>query len=215
MPNVAAVRLTYNPKVLWFDPNGVEFRAGDALIVRTERGLEYGIADEDLKEVDKKAIENLKCALKPVERKATVEDQLAWKEMQAKAEEALPVFKQMVAEQKLDMHPVTVEFLFDGDKAVFYFEAEDRVDFRELVRVLAARFHVRIDMRQIGVRDEGSHRGRSGPLRPGAVLQAAGRRIQSRFHPHGERPGPFAQPSEDFGRVRPLDVLFALRGRHV
>ena len=154
MPNVAAVRLTYNPKVLWFDPNGVEFRAGDALIVRTERGLEYGIADEDLKEVDKKAIENLKCALKPVERKATVEDQLAWKEMQAKAEEALPVFKQMVAEQKLDMHPVTVEFLFDGDKAVFYFEAEDRVDFRELVRVLAARFHVRIDMRQIGVRDE-------------------------------------------------------------
>lgn len=154
MPNVAAVRLTYNPKVLWFDPNGVEFRAGDALIVRTERGLEYGIADEDLKEVDKKAIEDLKCALKPVERKATVEDQLAWKEMQAKAEEALPVFKQMVAEQKLDMHPVTVEFLFDGDKAVFYFEAEDRVDFRELVRVLAARFHVRIDMRQIGVRDE-------------------------------------------------------------
>lgn len=154
MPNVAAVRLTYNPKVLWFDPNGVEFRAGDALIVRTERGLEYGVADEDLKEVDQKAIEGLKCALKPVERKATAEDQVTWKEMQAKAEKALPVFKELVAEQKLDMHPVTVEFLFDGDKAVFYFEAEDRVDFRDLVRVLASRFHVRIDMRQIGVRDE-------------------------------------------------------------
>lgn len=154
MPKVAAVRLTYNPKVLWFDPNGVEFRAGDALIVRTERGLEYGVADEDLKEVTEEDLENLKCALKPVERKATLEDELTWKEMQAKAADALPVFKKMVAEQGLDMHPVTVEFLFDGDKAVFYFEAEDRVDFRELVRVLAARFHVRIDMRQIGVRDE-------------------------------------------------------------
>ena len=154
MPNVAAVRLTYNPKVLWFDPNGVEFAAGDALIVRTERGLEYGIADEDLKKVEQKALNALKCALKPVVRKATPEDAQVWKEMQDKAAEALPVFKQMVAEHKLDMHPVTVEFLFDGDKAVFYFEAEDRVDFRELVRSLAARFHVRIDMRQIGVRDE-------------------------------------------------------------
>lgn len=154
MPNVAAVRLTYNPKVLWFDPNGVEFRAGDALIVRTERGLEYGVADEDLKEVDDAAIKGLKCALKPVERKATAEDAVTWKSMQTKAADALPVFKQMVEEQGLDMHPVTVEFLFDGDKAVFYFEAEDRVDFRELVRSLAARFHVRIDMRQIGVRDE-------------------------------------------------------------
>ena len=154
MPNVAAVRLTYNPRVLWFDPNGVEFDAGDALIVRTERGLEYGIADEGLKEVEQKAVDALKCALKPVVRKATAEDALAWQSMQKKAEEALPVFKQMVAEHGLDMHPVTVEFLFDGDKAVFYFEAEDRVDFRELVRALAARFHVRIDMRQIGVRDE-------------------------------------------------------------
>ena len=154
MPNVAAVRLTYNPKVLWFDPNGVEFSAGDALIVRTERGLEYGVAEEDLKEVEQKALNALKCALKPVVRKATPQDAITWQAMQQKAEEALPVFKQMVAEHKLDMHPVTVEFLFDGDKAVFYFEAEDRVDFRELVRSLAARFHVRIDMRQIGVRDE-------------------------------------------------------------
>lgn len=154
MPSVAAVRLTYNPKILWFDPNDVEFAAGDALIVRTERGMEYGVAEEGLKEVDQKAIDALKCALKPVVRKATDEDVQTWQSMQQKAEEALPVFKQMVAEHRLDMHPVTVEFLFDGDKAVFYFEAEDRVDFRELVRALAARFHVRIDMRQIGVRDE-------------------------------------------------------------
>lgn len=154
MPKVACVRLTYNPKVLWFDPAGVEFREGDALIVRTERGHEYGIADSDLREVSEEDIAGLKCALKPVVRKATTEDVNTWFDMQAKAAEALPVFKQMVAEQNLDMHPVTVEFLFDGDKAVFYFEAEERVDFRELVRALAAKFHVRIDMRQIGVRDE-------------------------------------------------------------
>ena len=154
MVQVAPVRLTYNPKVLWFDPNGVSFKRGDALIVKTERGTEYGIADSDVRDVTDEDIENLKCALKPVVRKATAEDTVTWEHMQQLAQEALPVFREMVIEQDLDMHPVTVEFLFDGDKAVFYFEAEDRIDFRELVRMLAARFHVRIDMRQIGVRDE-------------------------------------------------------------
>ena len=154
MPNVAAVRLTYNPRVLWFDPNGVEFSAGDALIVKTERGLEYGVADENLKEVSEDAIAKLKSPLKPVMHKATSEDSAKWANLQAQAEEALPVFKEMVEQYKLDMHPVTVEFLFDGDKAIFYFEADERIDFRELVRALAAKFHVRIDMRQIGVRDE-------------------------------------------------------------
>ena len=154
MPNVAAVRLTYNPRVLWFDPNGIEFSAGDALIVKTERGLEYGVADENLKEVSEDAIAKLKSPLKPVMRKATSEDSAKWANLQAQAEEALPVFKEMVEQYKLDMHPVTVEFLFDGDKAIFYFEADERIDFRELVRALAAKFHVRIDMRQIGVRDE-------------------------------------------------------------
>ncbi len=154
MAHVAAVRLTYNPKILWFAHNGVEFKKGDNLIVKTERGLEFGRAEEDLKEVTQDQISNLKSPLKPVIRVATPEDEVAWKNLQQQAADALPVFKQMVAEQGLDMHPVTVEYLFDGDKAVFYFESEDRVDFRELVRALAARFHVRIDMRQIGVRDE-------------------------------------------------------------
>ena len=119
MPNVAAVRLTYNPRVLWFDPNGIEFSAGDALIVKTERGLEYGVADENLKEVSEDAIAKLKSPLKPVMRKATSEDSAKWANLQAQAEEALPVFKEMVEQYKLDMHPVTVEFLFDGDKAIF------------------------------------------------------------------------------------------------
>ena len=154
MPSVAPVRLTYNPKILWFDPKDLDIHRGDALIVKTERGQEYAIAEEDIKEVDETAIAKLKSPLKPVIRKATDEDARTWRETQAAAADALPVFKEMVAEQGLDMHPVAVEFLFDGDKAVFYFEAEERVDFRELVRTLASRFHKRIDMRQIGVRDE-------------------------------------------------------------
>ena len=154
MPSVAPVRLTYNPKILWFDPKDLDIHRGEALIVKTERGQEFGIAEEDVKEVDDTAIAKLKSPLKPVIRKATEEDERSWEETKRAASEALPVFKQMVAEQNLDMHPVAVEFLFDGDKAVFYFEAEERVDFRELVRTLASRFHKRIDMRQIGVRDE-------------------------------------------------------------
>ena len=154
MVQVAPVRLTYNPKVLWFDPNNVAFEKGDALIVKTERGLEYGRADAGVTDIAEDVIENLGCELKPVVRKATPEDDAQWQKMKRLSEGALPIFRQMVAEQKLDMHPVTVEFLFDGDKAVFYFESDDRIDFRELVRMLAARFHVRIDMRQIGVRDE-------------------------------------------------------------
>ena len=66
----------------------------------------------------------------------------------------MPVFRELVAEHKLDMKPIDVEYLFDGDKVVFYFVAEERVDFRELVKDLASRFHARIDMRQVGVRDE-------------------------------------------------------------
>ena len=154
MPTVAPVRLTYNPRILWFDPNNIEFKQGDALIVKTERGLEYGIAEESVKEVDEQSIAKLKSPLKPVIRKASFEDTCTWEEAQEAARDALSVFKQMVAERNLDMHPVAVEFLFDGDKAVFYFEAEERVDFRELVRALVSRFHRRIDMRQIGVRDE-------------------------------------------------------------
>ena len=78
MPSVAAVRLAYNPKVLWFDPNGVEFSSGDALIVKTERGLEYGVADEDLKEVSDEAILKLRSSLKPVIRRSCVKFDFAY-----------------------------------------------------------------------------------------------------------------------------------------
>ncbi|WP_282191799.1 PSP1 domain-containing protein, partial [Adlercreutzia caecimuris] len=154
MVRVAPINLTFNPKTLWFDPGELEIEKDMPVVVRTARGTEFGIAASDVIEVPEEQVRALKSALRPVERIATEEDVERAREMEEKSREALPVFKEMAREAHEDMHPVSVEFLLDGDKAVFYFEAEERIDFRELVRKLASRFHVRIDMRQIGVRDE-------------------------------------------------------------
>ncbi|WP_275556942.1 PSP1 domain-containing protein [Anaerotardibacter muris] len=126
---------------------------GDDVIVNTSRGLEFGIATSDVLEVSDELIANLKSPLKPVERLATPEDVEQARKMEKKSDEALRYFKEIALETNKEMHPVMVEYLFEGDKAVFYFEAEERIDFRELVRKLASYFHVRVDMRQIGVRD--------------------------------------------------------------
>ena len=154
MARVAPINLAYTPRTLWFDPCDVDVRKGDSVVVETARGIEFGTAADDIIEVSDAEIEALKSPLKPVLRIASEEDAALAKELEQKSREALPVFKEMAAEAHPDMHPVSVEFLLDGDKAVFYFEAEERIDFRELVRRLASHFKVRIDMRQIGVRDE-------------------------------------------------------------
>lgn len=152
MVRIAPVTLQYNPKTLWFDPCDLDIHDGDSVIVKTERGTEFGYAS-DVREVSEEAVAKLR-DLKPVLRVATPEDEERAVELRQMGEDALPRFKELAAETNEDMHPVMVEYLFEGDKAVFFFEAEDRVDFRDLVRKLAAEFHVRVDMRQIGVRDE-------------------------------------------------------------
>lgn len=154
MVRIAPINLYYNPKTLWFDAGDLDVRAGDGVVVTTARGTEFGRAAHNVFEADEAQVKKLKSPLKPVVRIATEDDEARASELEVQSREALPVFKEMVAEASADMHPVSVEYLFEGDKAIFYFEAEERVDFRELVRKLAAHFHVRIDMRQIGVRDE-------------------------------------------------------------
>lgn len=154
MVRVAPINIAFNPRTLWFDPRDLEISKGDPVVVTTARGIEFGRAASDVIEVDEREVKALKTPLKPVKRLATPEDVERAEDLERRSREALPEFKAMAAEAHADMHPVSVEFLFDGDKAVFYFEAEERVDFRDLVRKLAAHFHVRIDMRQIGVRDE-------------------------------------------------------------
>lgn len=154
MVRIAPVRLAYNPKALWFDARDLSLSPDDAVVVLTARGLEFGHVDDDVFEGSQAQISGLKSPLKPVKRLATDEDKARAAELEQRSREALPVFRQLAAEKAPDMNPVSVEFLFDGDKAVFYFESDERIDFRDLVRDLAARFRIRVDMKQIGVRDE-------------------------------------------------------------
>lgn len=153
MVRVTPIKLQAGTKVLWFDPSDIDVKKDDNVIVSTERGTEFGIATADIMEVSDELIEGLKSPLKPVLRVANEEDIDRAAELAQQGEEALSVFKELAAEANEDMRPVMVEFLFDGEKAVFYFEADERIDFRDLVRQLAGKFHVRVDMRQIGVRD--------------------------------------------------------------
>ena len=153
MVRIAPVALQYNPRTLWFDPGELDLADGDAVVVRMEKGLEFGHA-RGIVDVDESELARLKSKLKPVVRKATEEDVARVDDLRQKGKDALPVFKRLAAQSNKNMRPVMVEYAFDGDRAVFFFEAEERVDFRDLVRKLASELHVRVDMRQIGVRDE-------------------------------------------------------------
>ena len=153
MVRIAPVRLTFNPKTLWFDAGDLALSVGDPVVVATARGNEFGHVSDALFDMDYEDTKKLSSPLKPVKRPATQEDVERASELADLSREALPTFKKMAAESLPDMNPVAVEYLFDGDKAVFYFESEERVDFRDLVRRLASEFHIRVDMKQIGVRD--------------------------------------------------------------
>ena len=151
MPTVVGVKLRFAPKALWFDPIGTTPVEGDTVIVETERGTEIGLVAQAPHEV---AASALPAPLKPILRVATAGDLAFVDELTERERDAMPVFRELVHSYKLDMKPIDVEYLFSGDKVVFYFVAEERVDFRDLVKDLASRFKARIDMRQVGVRDE-------------------------------------------------------------
>ncbi|MBA4370360.1 MAG: tpl protein [Coriobacteriaceae bacterium] len=151
MPTIVGVRLRNAAKVLWFDPAGNEPAVHDRVIVRTERGEEIGEVAEASHEVESSA---LRAPLKPVLRVATAHDLEKASALTEREGDAMKVYREVVKKHGLDMKPTEVEFLFDGSKAVLYFVAEERVDFRELVKELSSRLDTRVDMRQIGVRDE-------------------------------------------------------------
>lgn len=156
MPTVIPVKFTYAARDLWFDPAGTGAQEGDHVICVTERGQEIGLATADAREVEPGELSATigHAQLRDVVRIATEEDLERADELARRGEQSMPAFRRHVAESGLDMKPVGVEYLFDGEKAVCYFAAEERVDFRQLVRDLSREFHVRIDMRQIGVREE-------------------------------------------------------------
>lgn len=151
MPVVVPVKFPFASCDLWFDPQGLDIVEADYAICSTERGKEIGLVTADPFEVEQK---ELRAPLKPVLRIATEEDLDRADDLARKGEAAMADFRDLVRQNDLEMKPVGVEYLFGGEKAVFYFAAEDRVDFRQLVKDLSARLHTRVDMRQIGVRDE-------------------------------------------------------------
>ena len=151
MPTVVGVKLRFAPKTLMFETGGHVPKEGDSVIVETERGIEIGLVNQAPQDV---AASNLPGSTKPIMRIADAEDLAYSAELTVKEREAMPIFRELVGSYKLDMKPIDVEYLFGGDKVVFYFVSEERVDFRDLVKDLASRFRARIDMRQVGVRDE-------------------------------------------------------------
>lgn len=157
---IVGIKFRSTNKVYYFDPKDIDFQEGDGAIVETARGLEYATVTIANKEVDDKEIVQ---PLKPVVRKATPDDiKRVEKNLQDK-DHALKVIREKVAEMGINMKLVDAEYTFDRTKLIFYFTAEGRVDFRELVRVLASIFKVRIELRQIYERDDTKMRGALAP----------------------------------------------------
>ena len=150
---VEVVDIQFRPgqKVYYFDPNGITCRPGDHVIIDTARGDEYGYCTAGNHKIPTKDIVS---PLRPVLRIATAQDEKIARENQEKEKRAFDVCMQRIAEHKLDMQLVSAECAFDGSKILFFFTADERVDFRELVKNLASVFHTRIELRQIGVRDK-------------------------------------------------------------
>ena len=151
MPVVVPVKFSFASRDMWFDPQGLDIMQGDHAICSTERGTEFGLVTADPFEVP---ASELAAPLKPVLGIATDADYDRADGLARRGEAAMADFRELIEKNGLDMKPVGVEFLFGGEKVVFYFAAEDRVDFRQLVKDLSGRFRMRVDMRQIGVRDE-------------------------------------------------------------
>ena len=150
---VEVVDVQFRPgqKVYYFDPAGMEIRQYDHLIIDTARGPEYGICSGGNHKVNTK---DVVAPLRQVLRFATEADEKQMIEMRNKEKKAYQVCLQKIADHGLDMQLVSAEYSFDGSKILFFFTAEERVDFRELVKNLASIFHTRIELRQIGVRDK-------------------------------------------------------------
>ncbi len=160
MVNIVGVRFKKAGKIYYFDPLNYDLLLDDAVIVETARGVELGVISMAPREVEEKEIV---APLKPVLRKATGEDLEQHRRNLAKEKDALAICKTKIAAHGLDMKLVDVEFTFDSNKVIFYFTADGRVDFRELVKDLASIFRTRIELRQIGVRDEAKMKSGIGP----------------------------------------------------
>ncbi|MDD4571883.1 MAG: stage 0 sporulation family protein [Clostridia bacterium] len=151
MKQVIGVRFRKAGKVYYFSPKDIELSIGDAVIVETARGVEYGKVVLPLREIDETTLPS---PVKDIIAKATAEDEKQNKKNRQSEKEAFTICLEKIKKHKLPMKLIDVNYTFDLSKIIFYFTAENRVDFRELVKDLASVFRTRIELRQIGVRDE-------------------------------------------------------------
>ncbi len=151
MTKVVGVRFRNAGKMYYFDPNGLAIHKGMHVLADTSRGIEYSEAVTDVREVEDSEIV---APLRVIVRIATEEDQKNFEENKQKEKEAFRVCQEKIRSHGLDMKLIDVEYTFDGNKVLFYFTSENRIDFRDLVKELASVFRTRIELRQIGVRDE-------------------------------------------------------------
>ncbi|MBO5773164.1 MAG: stage 0 sporulation family protein [Clostridia bacterium] len=160
MPNIIGVQFKEVGKVYYFSPLDVVFSVGEGVIVETTHGVEYGKVVIANRDVDQSEIVG---QLKTIVRKATPDDTRLHNDNLARRKQAIKLCEEKIAKRNLDMKIVDCDYTFDNSKIVFYFTAEGRVDFRELVKDLASVFKIRIDLRQIGIRDECKLLGGLGP----------------------------------------------------
>ena len=160
MIKIVGVRFKNAGKVYYFDPVDFEIEQNTDVVVETARGLEYGTVIVGPKEIDES---KLVSPLKPIIRIATDEDTKVYNENKEKAKETFELCQQKIKEHNLNMFLIDCEYTFDRNKLIFYFTAEGRIDFRDLVKDLASIFKTRIELRQIGVRDEAKSIGGLGP----------------------------------------------------
>ena len=151
MVKIIGVRFRKTGKIYYFSPGELEIEKGQHVIVETVRGIEYGAVVLGIREVSE---EEITTPLKGVIRIATEEDDKIEEENRNKEKEAYKICLEKIAKHNLDMKLIDAEYTFDNNKVLFYFTADGRIDFRELVKDLAAVFKTRIELRQIGVRDE-------------------------------------------------------------
>lgn len=160
MERCLGIRFRVSGKIYYFKPNDEEINVGDACIVETMRGIEFGnVVKKDI-DVDENT---LKSPIRTVMRKATEADYETHKKNKSKEHDAYEKCKERIAAHGLPMKLLDCEFTFDSTKVLFYFSAENRIDFRELVKDLASIFRIRIELRQVGVRDETKILGGLGP----------------------------------------------------
>ncbi|MBQ8319137.1 MAG: stage 0 sporulation family protein [Lachnospiraceae bacterium] len=151
MMDVIGVRFRENGKIYFFDPVKFDIQVGEHVIVETARGVEYGKVVLGRREIDEKKMSS---SIKPIIRIAEAKDHKKFEDNKEKNKKAYNICLEKIAKHKLEMKLIDAEYTFDNSKVLFYFTADGRIDFRELVKDLAAVFKTRIELRQIGVRDE-------------------------------------------------------------